>query len=69
MFATEWPDFHKFTSGLFLMTFFTGSLLAAGHGIFASTILNYREYIMLVQYGERSNYFMIASSYNNYLFW
>ena len=25
MFATEWSGFHKFTRGLFLMTFFTGS--------------------------------------------
>ena len=25
MFATEWPGFHKFARGLFLMTFFTGS--------------------------------------------
>ena len=25
MFATEWPGFQKFTRGLFLMTFFTGS--------------------------------------------
>ena len=25
MFATEWPGFHKFTRGPFLMTFFTGS--------------------------------------------
>ena len=24
MFATEWPDFHKFSRGLSLMTFFTG---------------------------------------------
>ena len=31
-------------------------LLAAGHGIFASTILNYREYIILATYDERSNY-------------
>ena len=25
MFATEWPGFHKFSRGSFLMTFFTGS--------------------------------------------
>ena len=25
MFATEWPGFHKFSRGPFLMTFFTGS--------------------------------------------
>ena len=25
MFATEWPGFHKFSGGPFLMTFFTGS--------------------------------------------
>ena len=25
MFATEWPDFHKFSRSPFLMTFFTGS--------------------------------------------
>ena len=29
--------------------------------------MNYREYIISAQYGERSNYFMNASSYNNYL--
>ena len=43
MFATEWPGFHKFTRGPSLMTFFSGSLLVVGHGIFASTVLNYRK--------------------------
>ena len=41
--ATEWPDFHKFSRGPSLTTFFTGSLASGGHGIFALTILNYRE--------------------------
>ena len=27
LFATEWPDFHKFSRGPSLMTFFSGSLL------------------------------------------
>ena len=43
MFATEWPDFHKFSRDPSLMTFFLVPLLVVGHGIFASTILNYRE--------------------------
>ena len=44
MFATEWPGFfHKFSRGPSLMTFFSGSLLVVGHGIFTSTILNYRK--------------------------
>ena len=43
IFANEWPEFHKFSRGPSLMTFFSGSLLVVGHGIFASTILNYRE--------------------------
>ena len=43
MFATEWPGFHKFTRGLSLMTFFSGSLLVDGHGIFAWSTWNYRE--------------------------
>ena len=29
MFATEWPGFHKFTRGPFLMTFLTGSPASA----------------------------------------
>ena len=62
MFATEWPGFHKFTRVRSLCHSSLGLLLAAGHGIFASTILKYREYIILVQYGERSNYFMNANS-------
>ena len=33
MFATELPDFHKFSRGSSLMTFFSGSLLVVGHGI------------------------------------
>ena len=37
MFATEWPGFHMFASDQSLMTFFAGSLLAAGLVIFAST--------------------------------
>ena len=37
MFATEWPGFHKFSRGSSLMTFFTGSLLAAGLAIYVST--------------------------------
>ena len=41
MFATEWPGFHKFTRDPSLMTFFYGSLIVVGHGVFASTILNY----------------------------
>ena len=44
MFATEWP--HKFTRGLSLMTFFSGSLLVVGHGIFASTVLNYHRFAL-----------------------
>ena len=48
MFATEWPGFHKFARGLSLMTFFNGSLLAAGLEIFASPTWNYREYIILI---------------------
>ena len=43
MFATEWPGFHKFSRDPSPMTVFSGSLLVVGHGIFASTILNYRE--------------------------
>ena len=37
MFATEWPRSHKFSRGPSLMTFFTGSLLAAELAIFVST--------------------------------
>ena len=43
MFVTEWLGFHKFSRGPSLMTFFSGSLLVVGHGMFASTILNYRK--------------------------
>ena len=43
MFATEWPGFHKFSRGPFLMTFSLAPLLVVGHGIFASNILNYRK--------------------------
>ena len=39
MFATESPDYHKFSRGPSLMIFFSGSLLVVVHGIFASTIL------------------------------
>ena len=46
MFATEWPGFHKLSRGPSLMTFFSGSLLVVGHGIFASTILNYRRFAL-----------------------
>ena len=38
IFATEWPGFHKFSSGPFLMTFFTGSPPVVGLALFASTI-------------------------------
>ena len=43
MFATEWPGFHRFSRGPSLIKMFNGSLLVVGHGIFASTILNYRK--------------------------
>ena len=43
MFAIEWPGFHRFSRGPSLITFFNGSLLVVGHGIFASTTLNYRK--------------------------
>ena len=46
MFATEWPGFHKFTRGPSLMTFFSSSLLVVGHGIFASTVLNYHRFAL-----------------------
>ena len=46
MFATERPGFHKFTRGPSLMTFFSGSLLVVGHGIFASTVLNYHRFAL-----------------------
>ena len=46
MFATEWPGFHRFSRGPSLMAFFSGSLLVVGHGIFASTILNYRRFAL-----------------------
>ena len=45
-FATEWPGFHRFSRGPSIMTFFAGSLLVVGHGIFASTILNYRKFAL-----------------------
>ena len=45
-FATEWPGFHKFTSGPSLRTFFSGSLLVVGYGIFASTVLNYHRFAL-----------------------
>ena len=38
MFATEWPSFHKFSRGPFLMTFFNGSTPVVGRALFASTI-------------------------------
>ena len=38
MFATAWPDFHKFSRGPSLMTFFTGSARLVGVTIFLSTI-------------------------------
>ena len=38
IFATEWPGFHKFSRGPFLMTFFTGSPPVAGLALFTSTI-------------------------------
>ena len=37
MFATEWPGFHKFLSGPFLMTFFTGSPTSGWTPNFVST--------------------------------
>ena len=43
MFATEWPGIHRFSSGPSLITFLMVPLLVVGHGIFASTILNYRK--------------------------
>ena len=43
MFATEWPDFHKFSRGPSLMTFFLVPLLVVGYGIVASTIFNYHK--------------------------
>ena len=43
MFVTELPDFHKFTRGPSLITFFTGSPPVVGLALFASTILNYHE--------------------------
>ena len=43
MFATEWPGFHKFSRGPFLMTFFSGSPPVVGLASFASTIQNYYE--------------------------
>ena len=46
MFTTEWPGFHNFTRGPSLMTFFSGSLLVVGHGIFASAVLNYRRFTL-----------------------
>ena len=46
MFATEWSGFHRFSRGTSLMTFFSGPLLVVGHGIFASTILNYRKFAL-----------------------
>ena len=46
MFATERPGFQKFTRGPSLMTFFSGSLLVVGHGIFASTVLNYHRFAL-----------------------
>ena len=45
-FATEWSGFHKFTRGPFLITFFSGSLLVVGHGIFAATVLNYHSFAL-----------------------
>ena len=45
MFTTEWPGFHKFSRGPTLMTFLSGSPASGvGHGIFTSTILNYRKF-------------------------
>ena len=38
MFIAEWPGFHKFFRGPFLMTFFTGSPPLVGRVIFVSTI-------------------------------
>ena len=38
MFTTAWPDFHKFSRGPSLMTFFSGSQPVVGLAIFASTI-------------------------------
>ena len=35
MFATAWPDFHKFSRGPSLMTFFSGSPPVVGLAIFA----------------------------------
>ena len=37
-FATEWPGFHKFSRGPFLMTFVIGSPPVVGLALFASTI-------------------------------
>ena len=37
MFATAWLGFHKFSRGLSLMTFFTGSPPVVGLAVFAST--------------------------------
>ena len=48
MFATEWPGFHKFKRGPSLLTFFSGSLLVVGHGLFASTVLNYRKSAFII---------------------
>ena len=38
MFATAWPDFHKFSRGPFLITFFNGSPPVGGLAIFVSNI-------------------------------
>ena len=48
VFATEWPGFHSFSRGPSLITFFNGSLLMVGHGIFSSTVLNYRKSTLLL---------------------
>ena len=38
MFATAWPDFHKFSRGPSFMTFFSGSPPVVGLAIFTSTV-------------------------------
>ena len=38
MLATSWPDFHKFSRGSTLMSFFAGSRSVVGLAIFASAI-------------------------------
>ena len=46
MFATEWSGFHKLIRDPSLMIFSLVLLLVVGHGIFTSTILNYRKFVL-----------------------